>query len=254
MDFLPEHTPNLTTFQCVLMVSFRSTFYWMHQLPLFPQSAMWTLSGVLCQFATTPNAVSNLFWKMLTALADAEDVQWRIYAQQEIWRLQDHPLYHGHQDGRIIVIRAVQGHSGSRVNVSLFTGELHLEDEELPLECIHGTQGPLESIIRHGLIPGGLSPSGATPVRARDMIHFAVSLPSRPRGLPQLAALHRHRRFMISFDLPAWLEDSRRASLTGNDVMLVRDVIPAGFFLSIVDQVTGQDVLPNFRVERFGPE
>ena len=164
---------------------------------------------VRCYMAirNNPKRRFELVLEEAAALAAAEDVQWRIYAQQEIWRLQDHPLCHGHQDVRISMIRAVQGHSGARVNVSLFTRELHLEDEELPLECLHGTQGPLESIIRHG---DGLSPSGATPTRAPDMIHFAVSLPSRPRGLPQLAALHRHRRFMISFNLPAWLEDNRR--------------------------------------------
>jgi hypothetical protein len=46
----------------------------------------------------------------------------------------------------------------------------------------------------------------------------------------------------------------QEAWLTDNDVLLVRDVIPAGLFLNFVDQVTGQDVLPNFRVERFGPQ
>jgi len=59
---------------------------------------------------------------------------------------------------------------------------------------------------------------------------------------------------MICLNLRAWLEDNRRAWLTDNDVLLTRDIIPAGFFLRIIDQVTGQDVLPNFRVERFGPQ
>jgi hypothetical protein len=85
------------------------------------------------------------------------------------------------------------------------------------------------------------------------MVHFAVSRPSRLRGLPELAALHRHRRFLIRLNLRAWLEDSRRAWLTDNDVLLIRDKVPPGFFLQIIDQVTGRDLLPTYRIQRFGP-
>jgi len=132
---------------------------------------------------SNPKRRFELVLEEVAAFAAAENEQWQIYAQRELWHLKDNPLYHGHVDGRVIMIRASQGHSGARVNISPFTRELTIEDD-LPDACVHGTQGPLDSIIQHGLIPGGLTANGATPVRARHMVHFAVSLPSRLRGMP----------------------------------------------------------------------
>jgi len=123
------------------------------------------------------------------------------------------------------MIRAAQGHSGARFNISLFTRELFIDDDDLPVESVHGTQASLDSIMEHGLVPGGLT-AGETPVRARDMVHVAVSRPSRLRGLPQLAALHRHRRYLICLNLRSWLEDNRRAWLTENDVLLIHEPPP----------------------------
>jgi RNA:NAD 2'-phosphotransferase (TPT1/KptA family) len=194
-----------------------------------------------------PTRRFELVLEEAAAFAAAGNEQWRIYAQRELWHLQDNPLYHGPLDGKIILIRASQGHSGARVNISFFTRELTIDDDDLPVESVHGTQGPMDSIMQHGLISGGLSANGTTPTRARDMVHFAVSLPSRLRGLPQLAALHRHRRYMICFNLRAWLEDNRRAWLTENDVLLIRDAVPPGFFLRVIDQFTGRDILPDYR-------
>jgi len=108
--------------------------------------------------------------------------------------------------------------------------------------------------MAHGPVPGGLTSNGETPIRARDMVHFAVSRPGRLHGLPELAALHRHRRYLICLNLRAWLEDNRRSWLAENDVLLIRDTVPPGCFLRIVDQVTGRDILPKYRVERFGPQ
>ena len=227
--------------------------YGMHRARHCRQNAIWTSFGASWPSIRTPKRLFELVLEEAAALVAASDVQWQIYASQQTWHLERDPLYHGHVDGKIILIRAAQGHSGARVNISLFTRELSLDDADLPTECVHGTQSDINSIVTHGLIPGGITSSGETPIRARDMVHFAVSRPSRPRGLPQLAALHRHRRFLIRLNLRAWLDDNRRAWLTENDVLLIRDTIPAGFFLQIVDQVTGRDLLPNFRIQRYGP-
>ena len=202
---------------------------------LFPLHLLWdapvaTLSTkcyndiIRCYMAikANPKRRFELVLEEAAAFAAASDVQWQIYAQQQMWHLENNPLYHGHTDGRIIMIRAAQGHSGARVNISLFTRELLIDDEDLPVESVHGTQSSIDSIMAHGLVPGGLTSSGETPIRARDMVDFAVSRPSRLRGLPELAALHRHRRYLICLNLRAWLEDNRRAWLTENDVLLIR--------------------------------
>jgi len=142
---------------------------------------------------TNPKGRFQLTLETPAALAAAVHEQWQIYAYTQLSRLEDDPMVYGHLDSRIIMIRAVQGHSREMVDAALFTRELHAEDTDLPTLCVHGTQGPIDSIIQHGLVPGGLTPGGDAPIRARDMVHFAVSSQDRPRGLSQLAALHRHR-------------------------------------------------------------
>ena len=100
--------------------------------------------------------------------ADAENYQRQIHSRQVRRRLESGPLCHGHRDHRIIMTRAVQGHSGYVVDHASFTPELHADGPGLPELCVHGAQGPIGSRLQRGLVHGG--PTHTDQVAGQDLL------------------------------------------------------------------------------------
>ena len=111
--YLHEPTKNSTTYQCDLMGCFHCTFLW--DAPVATLSTKCHADIIRCYMAikTNPKRRFELVLEEAAAFAAASNEQWQIYAQQQMWHLENNPLYHGHADGRIIMIRASQGHSGA---------------------------------------------------------------------------------------------------------------------------------------------
>ena len=59
-------------------------------------------------------------------------------------------------EGGDVFIRAAQGHSLKEVDDASLLRRLHLEDPDLPSQCVHGTyRSCVSSIIERGLLAGG---------------------------------------------------------------------------------------------------
>ena len=142
-------------------------------------------------------------------------------------------------EGDDVFIRAAQGHSIKEVDDASLLQRLHLEDPDLPSQCVHGTyRSCVSSIIERGLLAGGTRRCG----EFRNHIHFASAVPGDGRVI---SGMRYNCEVAIWVDLRGALRDGIPFYFSANRVILSPGRggrLSNNYFLHARDLRSGEDL------------
>ena len=143
-----------------------------------------------------------------------------------------------------VFVRATQGHS---VSEDPMAAMIEVTEANMPNCAVHGTSvHAARSIVSNGMVPGFQLPSPGTGSSSRDKEtrlanHFATTLPNDASSV--VSGYRSTAEVCIFFDLPAWLDDGKKAYLAPNDVLCVFEPIPPGYFTAAVQVANFYDLI-----------
>ena len=113
-------------------------------------------------------------------------------------------------------IRAVQGHSMRVIDDDQLLTQLHLNDPNLPDECVHGTYYRHWASIRDN----GRAAGGIEHAFYRNHIHFSPYAPEGQRGRREISGMRNNCEVAIWIDMRQAIRDGIPFVMSLNQVIL----------------------------------